>query len=161
MNWKRELRKISYKYRHCIANDSWDLSNPLSISDEEKVKFCIKCISARDLRVGKTFEKIVKENNISYSNLIDYFGVDVLDAFDWNRLYKYSNKYRNGKVYIERRDNKSYYNYANGSPCGAAGNYVRYPSKKRSLRTWRNFYNLFPWLAKQDGWDGKKSSRYP
>ena len=25
--------------------------------------------------------------------------------------YKYSNKYRNGKVYIERRDNKSYYNY--------------------------------------------------
>lgn len=37
MNWKRELRKISYKYRHYIANDSRELSKPLSISDEEKV----------------------------------------------------------------------------------------------------------------------------
>lgn len=161
MNWKRELRRLSYKYRHCIANDAWDILNPNILSEDDKIKFCVDSILKRDESQGKLFEKIVKENNVTYSNLIDFFGINVLDTFNWNRLYKYSSRYRNGKVYIERHDNKSYYNYANGSPGGAAGNYVRYPSKKRSLRTWRNFYNLFPWLAKIDGWDGKKSKRYP
>lgn len=37
----------------------------------------------------------------------------------------------------------------------------RYPSKKRSLRTWKIFYEMFPQLAKFDEWDGKQSKRRP
>lgn len=161
MNWKRELRKIAYKYRIYIHNDTWEIPNPNSLRDSDKVKFCLVSILNRNEAHGKLFEKIVNENNITYSTLVDYFGVDVFDIHEWNKLCKYSNQYSDRKVYIERRDNKSYYNYSNGSPGGSSGNYIRYPSKKRSVRVWRNFYKLFPWVAVRDGWDGNKSSRYP
>ena len=36
---------------------------------------------------------------------------------------------------------------------------ARYPSKKRSKKHWKNFYNLFPNLAERDNWDGEKSDR--
>ena len=58
----------------------------------------------------------------------------------------------NIRIY-NREDN---FNYGSGY----SGNVVRYPSKKRSKATWRNFYRLFPYLAEKDGWDGNKSSRY-
>ena len=47
-----------------------------------------------------------------------------------------------------------------GEPCGGT-NYptVRYPSKKRSLSTWKKFYKLFPRYAERDEWDGKTSKR--
>ena len=38
-------------------------------------------------------------------------------------------------------------------------NPYRYPSKKRSKRTWRNFYTLFPHLAIRDNWDGTTSDK--
>lgn len=56
----------------------------------------------------------------------------------------------------ERKDNKKSINWGSGS---GGSNRIRYPSKKRSRQTWRNFYNLFPHLAERDGWDGKKSKR--
>ncbi len=56
----------------------------------------------------------------------------------------------------EGRDNKDVVVRGNGY---SNGNKVRYPSKKRSRRVWKNFYKLFPWLAVKDGWDGKKSKR--
>lgn len=37
----------------------------------------------------------------------------------------------------------------------------RYPSKKRSLRTWKIFYEMFPHLTEFDKWDGKQSKRRP
>lgn len=42
---------------------------------------------------------------------------------------------------------------------GSNKNKVRYPRKSRSLRTWKKFYEMFPWRAELDGWDGKTSSR--
>jgi hypothetical protein len=56
----------------------------------------------------------------------------------------------------EGRDNKGVY-------VGSGGynkNMVRYPSKKRSKRTWRIFYEMFPKFAKLDGWDGNKSNKF-
>jgi len=57
----------------------------------------------------------------------------------------------------EGRDNKGVY-VGNG---GSNANKVRYPSKKRSLRTWKIFYEMFPNKAKQDNWDGKTSTKRP
>lgn len=56
----------------------------------------------------------------------------------------------------EGRDNKDV--LATGNHDGNWSS-IRYPSKKRSLSTWRKFYNLFPRVAELDGWDGKTSKR--
>lgn len=55
----------------------------------------------------------------------------------------------------EGRDNKDVY-VGNG---GSNRNRERYPSKKRSTRTWKKFYKLFPRLAEADGWDGHTSKK--
>jgi len=55
-----------------------------------------------------------------------------------------------------RKDNQKTINYGSGY---GNRNSIRYPSKKRSRRTWKNFYTLFPHLAERDGWDGKTSKR--
>ena len=56
----------------------------------------------------------------------------------------------------ERKDNKDVINHGSS---GSSRNPVRYPSKKRNLYTWRNFYKLFPSLAEKDNFDGKTSDR--
>lgn len=55
----------------------------------------------------------------------------------------------------EGRDNKDV-RVGNG---GSNRNKIRYPSKKRSIKTWKKFYNLFPFAAIEDGWTGKTSKR--
>jgi hypothetical protein len=55
----------------------------------------------------------------------------------------------------EGRDNKDVYVGSGGSN----QNRVRYPSKKRSLRTWKKFYDLFPYYAEKDNFDGKTSDK--
>jgi len=55
----------------------------------------------------------------------------------------------------EGRDNKGVY-VGSG---GGNKNKVRYPSKKRSKRTWKIFYEMFPRLAERDGWDGNTSKK--
>lgn len=56
----------------------------------------------------------------------------------------------------EGRDNKGVYVGRGGSD----GNKIRYPSKKRSKKTWKKFYEMFPWAAERDGWDGETSKRF-
>jgi hypothetical protein len=60
---------------------------------------------------------------------------------------------------IVNRDNKGHYNFSNRHGYAGGGNKIRYPKKNRSRRVWANFYKLFPWAAKQDGWNGKTSKR--
>ena len=55
----------------------------------------------------------------------------------------------------EGRDNKGVYVGSGGSN----KNKVRYPSKKRSKRTWKIFYQMFPRLAERDGWNGQTSKK--
>lgn len=55
----------------------------------------------------------------------------------------------------ETRDNKGTYIGSGGS-----NRYkVRYPKKNRSRKVWAKFYEMFPYRAKIDGWNGKKSKR--
>lgn len=76
----------------------------------------------------------------------------------WNKAtqlrYKAQNEYKK-KPQKEGRDNKGVY-VGNG---GSNANKVRYPSKKRSKRTWKIFYEMFPYYAQRDGWDGETSKR--
>ena len=46
---------------------------------------------------------------------------------------------------IVHRDNKDYYNLSGGGPSGS-GYRIRVPSLKRSIKTWNNFWKLFPRL---------------
>ena len=148
---KRKLRFIRntlYKIRCLTNNDKVSSFNLLRRLEEYKeynqnqidvlrmIDMSIKYIHEMGLTKA---DFLVIANNIRIYNREDNF------------RYKYDRK-----VYITRRDNKSSVNYGSGY----SGNVVRYPSKKRSKATWRNFYRLFPYLAEKDGWDGNKSSRY-
>lgn len=67
---------------------------------------------------------------------------------------KRRNEY-NKKPIPNNRDNKD-------TKVGSGGfnkNMVRYPSKKRSIKTWKKFYILFPELAIKDEFDGKSSTK--
>lgn len=60
-----------------------------------------------------------------------------------------------GSPLKEGRDNKDIHVGSSGSN----RNKIRYPSKKRSIKTWKKFYKLFPWAAIEDGWNGKTSNK--
>ena len=80
--------------------------------------------------------------------------VSKLASINSKMFSDYRAEYRK-KPQKEGRDNKGIY-------VGSGGynrNMVRYPSKKRSKRVWKTFYNMFPSYAEVDGWDGTKSSR--
>lgn len=64
-------------------------------------------------------------------------------------------KIHSSKPLGEGRDNKQ----VRVGSGGSNKNPIRYPSKKRNKRTWRNFYKLFPYLAIKDNYDGQKSDR--
>jgi len=64
----------------------------------------------------------------------------------------------NKKPIGERRDNRKE-KVKNGGDNRYQHTNARYPSQKRSKKQWKNFYNLFPNLAKRDNWDGEKSDR--
>ena len=72
----------------------------------------------------------------------------------WSGLYKRKLEYQKSPQ-KEGRDNKDVLVGSGGSN----RNMIRYPSKKRSIRTWKKFYKLFPYAAIADGWDGKTSKR--
>lgn len=49
---------------------------------------------------------------------------------------------------IVHRDNKDYYNYSDGGASGS-GYRIRVPSLKKNVKTWNNFWKLFPWLKER------------
>lgn len=57
----------------------------------------------------------------------------------------------------ETRDNKGVYVGSGGSH----SNKIRYPKLNRSKKVWAKFYEMFPYAARLDNWDGEKSDRYP
>lgn len=70
-------------------------------------------------------------------------------------LIRYKKREQERPMPKETRDNKDVHVGGGGSNnCK-----VRYPSKKRSRRTWSNFYKLFPGHAERDNWNGKISDR--
>lgn len=64
-------------------------------------------------------------------------------------------RYNYKSMPARHKDNDGIY-VGNG---GSNRNSVRYPSKKRSKKVWAKFYNMFPWYAERDNWDGQTSDR--
>jgi hypothetical protein len=105
-------------------------------------------------RFKRTYRNFMRIFEIS--NLLGMSDDELLQK--WRRLEierKAQKENIKKKPIPEGRDNKGVYIGGGGSN----RNKVRYPSKKRSKRTWKIFYQMFPSLAVTDGWDGETSKR--
>jgi hypothetical protein len=128
--------------------------------DEFKVE---KLNNAKEVLVGKHYPKRHKQ---MYQNFVRIFEIgNVLGLTDDQLLQKWRQSMNERKEQIqdfkkrpipEGRDNKWVYVGSGGS---YKGNTVRYPSKKRSKRVWKIFYEMFPHHATIDGWNGETSKR--
>jgi hypothetical protein len=113
-----------------------------------------------DPMIGK-FQKKLIEHLKEIESLRIEFGMSVKELADlwysvrWER--EQSSSVYKQKPTKEGRDNKGVF-VGSGSR-HYDQNTVRYPSKKRSKRTWKIFYEMFPYYAKRDGWDGNKSKK--
>ncbi len=92
--------------------------------------------------------KLAKELNISDEELVKTWYSTYTERYKVKREY-------NKKPTKEGRDNKDVLVGSRGSN----RNKIRYPSKKRSLSTWKKFYKLFPIEAVIDEFDGTTSKR--
>jgi len=107
-------------------------------------------------------EKRCKELHSAYSEIKKLMLELNIDTETYNKIAREEAKKRY-RIYDilsinnlkETRDNKGVYVGSGGSN----RNSVRYPKKARSKRVWKIFYNMFPWKAKEDGFDGETSSR--
>jgi hypothetical protein len=127
--------------------------------DEFKVE---KLNNAKEVLVGKHYPKRHKQ---MYQNFVRIFEIgNILGLSDDELLQRWRCSIRERKEQIEDfkkkptpegRDNKGVYVGGGGSN----KNMVRYPSKKRSKRVWKIFYEMFPYYAKRDGWNGETSNR--
>lgn len=112
----------------------------------------IRNIANSDYGKGSRAEAII---NFIDKEVISDAEVHLLCRNEEHRLEEYKSNAQNTQAV--KRDNKGVYI---GTGYSSNPTKVRYPSKKRSLQTWKKFYEMFPHQAELDGWDGKKSSRY-
>lgn len=122
-----------------------------------------KIDNSKDVFEGKHYPKRHKK---MYENFIRIFELsNILGLTDNQLLQKWRQSMTERKQQIgnykkkpiqEGRDNKGIYVGSGGS---YKGNTVRYPSKKRSKRVWKIFYEMFPHYAKIDGWNGETSNK--
>lgn len=122
-----------------------------------------------DIEFAKNYADTRISKSNYYSNLLSkrlkiYILAEKLKMTDdeMNKLWlemtlkQHRNRFVHTKKPIQqRRDNKDVLVGSGHS----WGNTVRYPSKKRSLSTWKKFYKLFPKLAEADGFNGITSSK--
>lgn len=153
---KREINKVIRPFIHSMH---WFGIDHRNLTDDIKLVELMKLLELNRPDDYKKIHILVLNKEFDWSTVVDILGFDPTNHQEYNHFWDTMMAYRNKKVYKETRDNKLYPNKGSGAQ-GSWRSIVRYPSKKRSLRTWRNFYNLFPEIAKQDGWDGKTSSRY-
>ena len=143
MNKKQKLRKMKvlmYDHTH---------------STKERIKTFLTDLTKHNSKIHT--EWVLGVNQIyKLSDELNFTETEV--EVLWNHVRR--EKYRNHTDYNqsppkEGRDNKDVHVGGGGSNrC-----MIRYPSKKRSIKTWKKFYKLFPWAAERDGWDGKTSNR--
>lgn len=151
---ERDLRTITTYFRHYpLYINSWD-------------KMTVVQLLERKLSVitDYTFRRCNRNERTSIINVlssIKRLGLNdeelIVICEEQYKLWYNSKCYNNKKVYTISRDNKEAINYGNR---GCHTSKIRYPSLKRSKRTWANFYKLFPYLAEREHWDGEKSDRY-
>jgi hypothetical protein len=151
INQKEKLRKVkNLMYIHPLT---WNQPS------DRKVIFELYEKHKNDLYKSKQWWGRITEL-INLYKLIDELGLTEQEINEmWYNISRNQAKQKaeyNKRPQKEGRDNKDVHV---GSGNSSNNNTVRYPSKKRSIRTWKKFYNLFPYYAVLDGWDGKTSKR--
>ena len=151
MNRKKQIRRIK-NLLHTMGFSSFtkSIKEEINIRYNQYIKYNSIIIRSVEIRRDNIIElkKLIDEMNISDSELMSIY-------LKQNNIKNESNKLLKHITPVVRRDNKGI--YIGGG--GGNANKVRYPSKKRSLRTWKTFYKMFPLLAERDNWDGKTSNK--
>jgi hypothetical protein len=122
-----------------------------------------KISQTKEITEGKHYPAHFKRKHNNYIRIFEIG--NILGLSDDELLQRWRCSIRERKEQIEDfkkkptpegRDNKGVY-------VGSGGYYnnnkVRYPSKKRSKRVWKIFYEMFPQLAEKDGWNGEISNK--
>ena len=160
MKNRQQLRQLDY----LLGLDSNIISQyPFNFEDvtnskDELIKSCEEVVSGGEKKYSKRyFENCV--NTLKILNLSSQLGLSYGELRYRKHLLRYARISRKNvyklKPIKEGRDNKGVYVGGGGSN----RNKVRYPSKKRSKRTWKIFYQMFPKIAEKDGWDGNTSKK--
>ncbi len=144
----KKLRRLkTLMYKHPMWFHDWQ-------QDKTKVLEWQKNLQIND---GK--RKIIANELAEIHMIADELKLTEKEALDiWSEqsTKRFTNKsIMNGSPLKEGRDNKNVHVGSGGSN----RNKIRYPSKKRSIKTWKKFYKLFPWAAIEDKWDGKTSTK--
>ena len=150
MKRKKKLRRLNFlMYKH---SRMW-------FSDESKVIEQYKMMDSNRDTYPKHVQNDIEERYEIY-NLSKELGLSEAEREEmWYKLSKQKSLIHESmkkKPTPEGRDNKGVYVGRGGSN----RNKIRYPSKKRSKRTWKKFYEMFPWAAERDGWNGETSKRF-
>lgn len=152
MNRKKQIRRI-----RTLLHDMYFAPFNLNIKDEINKRYkqfmSYKGYRLRYFEIEQNniaeLKKLVEETNISESELLSIY-------LKQKHIKKETSKLLKHITPVVRRDNKGVYI---GSGTSESFPTYRYPSKKRSLKTWKTFYEMFPTLAERDNWDGKTSNK--
>ena len=154
-------RKLNRELNYLLSTNSLPMSieyfsKGFSGFKKEKID------STKEIVEGKYYPSSFKR---AHKNFIRIFELaELLGLSDEDLLNRWKDSLRNRtkqnrayklKPIPEGRDNKGVY-------VGTGGdnrNKIRYPSKKRSKRVWKIFYQMFPHLIESDRWDGKTSKK--
>lgn len=151
MNKNKQIRRIR-TLLHTMVFDYFTTSikEELNIRYNQYIKYTDCTIRSVEIRRDNIIElkKLIDEMNISDSELMSIY-------LKQNNIKNESYKLLKHITQVVKRDNKGVYIGGGGSNA----NKVRYPSKKRSLRVWKTFYEMFPIYAERDNWDGKTSDK--
>lgn len=143
MNKEKNIRRIKHLiHKHYIRPLDIDKTVRERVDEMLTWKFFPKITTKKDI---EELKYLLDNTVISEKELMDLW----LDTFYKKNESNYSKQNK-----ITHRDNKG---VKIGNGWGGNRNPIRYPSKKRSLRTWKIFYTMFPVLAEKDNWDGKTS----
>jgi|ERR1035437_4297172 hypothetical protein len=140
---RRLKHLMANQYVHPVYFDNWKKTT-LELAVQQTTGTRI----SKDLENQIEIYKLAKELEISDDDLKKRWIESYSKQCKQTELY-------GDKPKKEGRDNKDVLVGSGGS----SGNKIRYPSKKRSLSTWKKFYKLFPICAELDGFDGKSSKR--
>lgn len=150
-NKEKIIRRLRYLL-HNISITTYSDSNIINVINErsENIKSWKNTAYSRRPEFQNILEtnKIIKEYNFTEDEV--------------SKIYHEELKRIRKSVFNLKLQKKIIYRDNKGIKIGNGGdnvNPIRYPSKKRSLRTWKKFYDMFPYYAKKDGFNGKTSDK--
>lgn len=149
----RELKRLLTRFR---TGRFWD--DLWYYLDEEPFLGCKTYTEFIQRKSKLGDEEYVRMNSIisklgfEETDIVNLLVQTRIDKFDYQDVYSKINNLK------ETRDNKGQF-VDKWATYGGCHNKIRYPSKKRSKRVWKKFYEMFPKQAELDHWNGESSDK--